>query len=236
MAKLLLNLRNVGDDEYADVCTLLDQHGIAWYRTEPSPWGISNGGLWLREDADHPRAKALMASTRRRAACACGPSASRHCVMARRRPSAACSGGGRSTWCWYCWGWWLRRRWCCCRSCCCGVERSAGLHPAPADATATATAGNPWRAGRCGQAGHAVNPLRGPAQPLATVRSGACDAVLRKQSALTLGGSMAPSMAPTVPPAHTALPLTGFGCLPGPDPSAVQRALTPESVCAGGRR
>lgn len=41
MAKLLLNLRNVGDDEYADVCTLLDQHGIAWYRTEPSPWGIS---------------------------------------------------------------------------------------------------------------------------------------------------------------------------------------------------
>jgi hypothetical protein len=37
MAKLLLNLRNVGDDEYADVCTLLDQHGIAWYRTEPSP-------------------------------------------------------------------------------------------------------------------------------------------------------------------------------------------------------
>ncbi|HDS1823587.1 TPA: hypothetical protein QEM94_002985, partial [Stenotrophomonas maltophilia] len=61
MAKLLLNLRNVGDDEYADVCTLLDQHGIAWYRTEPSPWGISNGGLWLREDADHPRAKALMA-------------------------------------------------------------------------------------------------------------------------------------------------------------------------------
>ena len=61
MAKLLLNLRNVGDDEYADVCTLLDQHGIAWYRTEPSPWGISNGGLWLREDTDHPRAKALMA-------------------------------------------------------------------------------------------------------------------------------------------------------------------------------
>lgn len=61
MAKLLLNLRNVGDDEYADVCSLLDQHGIAWYRTEPSPWGISNGGLWLREDADHSRAKALMA-------------------------------------------------------------------------------------------------------------------------------------------------------------------------------
>jgi hypothetical protein len=60
MSKLLLNLRNVGDDEYHDVCTLLDQHRIAWYRTEPSPWGISNGGLWIREDDDHARARELM--------------------------------------------------------------------------------------------------------------------------------------------------------------------------------
>ncbi|WP_308518336.1 hypothetical protein, partial [uncultured Stenotrophomonas sp.] len=36
-----------------------------------------------------------------------------------------------------------------------------------------------------------------PAQPLAAVRSGACEAVLRKQSALTPVSSMAPSMAPT---------------------------------------
>ncbi|MBA0386566.1 hypothetical protein D7U91_01790 [Stenotrophomonas maltophilia] len=34
-------------------------------------------------------------------------------------------------------------------------------------------------------------PLRGPAQPLAAVRSGACEAVLRKQSALTHVGSVA---------------------------------------------
>lgn len=60
MSKLLLNLRHVGDDEYHDVCTLLDQHRIAWYRTEPSPWGISNGGLWIREDDDHARARELM--------------------------------------------------------------------------------------------------------------------------------------------------------------------------------
>ncbi|CRD56713.1 conserved hypothetical protein [Stenotrophomonas maltophilia] len=53
-------------------------------------------------------------------------------------------------------------------------------------------------------------PFRGPAQPLAAVRSGACEAVLRKQSALTHGGSMAPSMAPTVLPTHTAPPLTDF--------------------------
>jgi uncharacterized protein DUF6164 len=62
MSKLLLNLRHVGDDEYHDVCTLLDQHRIEWYRTEPSPWGISNGGLWLREDTDHPRARELMSA------------------------------------------------------------------------------------------------------------------------------------------------------------------------------
>jgi hypothetical protein len=60
MSKLLLNLRHVGDDEYHDVCTLLDQHRIAWYRTEPSPWGISNGGLWIGDDEDHPRARELI--------------------------------------------------------------------------------------------------------------------------------------------------------------------------------
>ena len=60
MAKLLLNLRNVADDEIQDVTALLDKAGIAHYRTEPSPWGISFGGIWLRERDDHPRAKALM--------------------------------------------------------------------------------------------------------------------------------------------------------------------------------
>ena len=62
MAKLLLNLRNVGDDESFEVGELLDRNGIAWYRTEPSPWGISNGGIWLRENDDLPRAKGLMAT------------------------------------------------------------------------------------------------------------------------------------------------------------------------------
>ncbi|WP_313343808.1 DUF6164 family protein [Stenotrophomonas sp.] len=61
MSKLLLNLRNVADDEIQDVTALLDQAGLAHYRTEPSPWGISFGGIWIRDDADHARAKALMA-------------------------------------------------------------------------------------------------------------------------------------------------------------------------------
>lgn len=61
MSKLLLNLRNVADDEIQDVTALLDQAGIAHYRTEPSPWGISWGGIWVRDDSEHARAKALMA-------------------------------------------------------------------------------------------------------------------------------------------------------------------------------
>jgi len=60
MSKLLLNLRNVADDEIQDVTALLDQAGIAHYRTEPSPWGISWGGIWIREDDDLARARALM--------------------------------------------------------------------------------------------------------------------------------------------------------------------------------
>ena len=43
-------------------------------------------------------------------------------------------------------------------------------------------------------------PLRGPAQPQAAVRSGACEAVLRKQSALTHVSSVAASMRLTPPP------------------------------------
>ncbi len=67
-------------------------------------------------------------------------------------------------------------------------------------------------AGRCGWAGHAVPPpLRGPAQPLAAVRSGACEAVLRNKSALTHGGQIKQSCPPTPPhPTHAA----DGGCRP----------------------
>lgn len=65
MAKLLLNLRYVPDDEAVDVCAFLDAAGIAWYQTRPSPFGISLGGIWLRENDDLPRAKALMAEYQR---------------------------------------------------------------------------------------------------------------------------------------------------------------------------
>ena len=60
MAKLLLNLRNVPEDEADDVRALLDANGIAHYETQPSTWGISAGGIWLKDAADASRARGLM--------------------------------------------------------------------------------------------------------------------------------------------------------------------------------
>ena len=61
MAKLLLNLRHVPDDEADDVRTLLDANGIAYYETRPGPWNISVGGIWIKDDADLVEARRLMA-------------------------------------------------------------------------------------------------------------------------------------------------------------------------------
>ncbi|HET7931758.1 MAG TPA: DUF6164 family protein [Rhodanobacteraceae bacterium] len=57
MSRLLLNLHNVPDDEADDVRALLDAQRIAFYETTPSPWGISFGGIWVKDDADFENAK-----------------------------------------------------------------------------------------------------------------------------------------------------------------------------------
>ena len=61
MSKLLLNLRDVPDDEADDVRRFLDSGGIGYYETPPSWWGISAGGIWIRDDGDVAEAKRLMA-------------------------------------------------------------------------------------------------------------------------------------------------------------------------------
>lgn len=61
MAKLLLNLRNVPDDEADEVRGWLKENAIVFYETQASPWGISAGGIWISDDAEIVRAKALMA-------------------------------------------------------------------------------------------------------------------------------------------------------------------------------
>lgn len=60
MATLLLNLRHVPDDEADDVRRFLDAAGIDHYETPPSFWGVSAGGIWIRDDADVAEAKRLM--------------------------------------------------------------------------------------------------------------------------------------------------------------------------------
>lgn len=61
MSKLLLNLRNVPDDEAEDVRAMLDANRIAFYETKPSLWGISAGGIFVTEDPQIVEAKRLMA-------------------------------------------------------------------------------------------------------------------------------------------------------------------------------
>jgi hypothetical protein len=61
MSKLLLNLRHVPDDEADDVRAMLDKARIAYYETPPSMWGISAGGIYVKDNADVAEAKRLMA-------------------------------------------------------------------------------------------------------------------------------------------------------------------------------
>ncbi|WP_242107943.1 DUF6164 family protein [Luteimonas aquatica] len=61
MAKLLLNLRMVPEDEADEVRAFLDAAEIPWYETRPSRWGISHGGIWVERNEDITRAKQLMA-------------------------------------------------------------------------------------------------------------------------------------------------------------------------------
>jgi hypothetical protein len=65
MSKLLLNLRDVPDDEADDVRRFLDSSGIGYYETRPSLWGISGGSIWIRDDGEFAEAKRLMAEYQR---------------------------------------------------------------------------------------------------------------------------------------------------------------------------
>lgn len=78
MAKLLLNLRNVPDDEADEVRDLLAAHAIDFYETKPSLWGVSAGGIWLADPgqldeamqrlADYQRERSANARAEREAA------------------------------------------------------------------------------------------------------------------------------------------------------------------------
>lgn len=65
MAKLLLNLRNVPEDEADDVRGLLEAHRIDFHETPPSLWGISAGGIFVTHDAAFAEARRLMTDYQR---------------------------------------------------------------------------------------------------------------------------------------------------------------------------
>lgn len=60
MAKLLMNLRHVPEDEADEVRALLGEHTIEFYETPPNRWGISMGGIWLRHEAQAEEAARLL--------------------------------------------------------------------------------------------------------------------------------------------------------------------------------
>lgn len=60
MARQLMNLRHVPDDEADDVRDLLARNGIDFYETPPHRWGLSMGAIWLRDDDQHQEAKDLL--------------------------------------------------------------------------------------------------------------------------------------------------------------------------------
>ena len=60
MAVKLMNLRNVPDDELADIHALLSAHAIEYYETSAGTFGISLAALWLRDEAQLEQAKTLL--------------------------------------------------------------------------------------------------------------------------------------------------------------------------------
>jgi hypothetical protein len=60
MSRLLIKLRHAPDDEIEEIRSLLQEHRIDFYETQSGPWGISAAGIWLKDDQQYERAKALL--------------------------------------------------------------------------------------------------------------------------------------------------------------------------------
>lgn len=60
MAVHLMSLRNVPDDEVAEIHALLAEHDIDVYETTAGVFGISLPALWLYDDTQLEQARALL--------------------------------------------------------------------------------------------------------------------------------------------------------------------------------
>ena len=88
MAKLLVNLRNVPDDEADEVRDLFVTHAIDFYETKPSLWGVSAGGIWLANAQQVDEAQRLLADYQAR----------RAATARAEREAAVREGRAPSTW------------------------------------------------------------------------------------------------------------------------------------------
>ncbi|MFQ5519577.1 MAG: DUF6164 family protein [Mariprofundus sp.] len=60
MAAKLFKLRDVPDDEAAEIRQLLTEHDISFYETEAGGWGISVPAIWIHDASQLHQAKSLI--------------------------------------------------------------------------------------------------------------------------------------------------------------------------------
>ncbi len=60
MPELLLNLKNVPEDEYQEVCELLQENDIHYYQTHKGFWGLGTEAIWLKNGGQLVEAKTLL--------------------------------------------------------------------------------------------------------------------------------------------------------------------------------
>ena len=60
MGALLLRLKHVPEDEYQEVCQLLEEHDLSFYETKAGFWGVGMAAIWLSDESQLPQAHALL--------------------------------------------------------------------------------------------------------------------------------------------------------------------------------
>lgn len=60
MAIQLFRLRNVPEDEADEIRELLHENQIDFYETPPDNWGVSMPAIWLKDETQIDKAKALL--------------------------------------------------------------------------------------------------------------------------------------------------------------------------------
>lgn len=60
MARIIFILRGVPEEEAEEIRSLLLDNHLDYYETSSGNWGISMPALWIKNEADFPRAESLL--------------------------------------------------------------------------------------------------------------------------------------------------------------------------------